>query len=74
MLRATTPIAEAAVSLHLAHCRPSTWCSQHAVCARADRRLCDPTEHVVDGTALRHREGNWCPIFVDARGAALEVA
>lgn len=74
MLRAVTPVAEAAAPLRLAHCAPSTWCNQRAVCARADRRLCDPHEHVVDGTALRHSSGNWCPIFVDVRGVALEAA
>lgn len=74
MLRATTPLAEAATPLHLARCKPSIPCSQAEHCARRDPALCDRRAATIDGTLLRHACGAFCPLFVDARGAALEVA
>lgn len=74
MLRATTPNAEAAVSLRLAHCAPAGWCEKRLRCARADRRLCDPEEQRIDGTAIRWPLGSGCPLFINARSAALETA
>lgn len=58
----------------LAPCSPSGDCLQAYRCARTDATRCDAHEHIVDGMALRHSSGSWCPIFVDARGALLEAA
>lgn len=71
MLRAAIPIAEAAVSLNLQRCVPESRCPQDATCARRDRKLCD-RRPPIDGTALH--VGEFCPLFVDARGVALEAA
>lgn len=68
MLRATIPI-EAAIPLHLQRCVPEGECKQ-THCARRDAALCD-RRRPIDGTALH--VGNFCPLFVDARGAALEL-
>lgn len=51
-------------------CEPSRPCPQHDVCSRPrelDARI------VIDGTIvwLAPRNGGWCPLFVDARAAAL---
>lgn len=72
MLRAAIPI-EAAVSLHLARCKPSVPCHQADHCARRDAALCDRRAAPIDGTLLRHACGTFCPLFVDARGTALET-
>lgn len=74
MLRATIPIAEAAVPLHLARCKPSVPCGQADHCARRVPALCDRRAATIDGTLLRHACGPFCPLFVDARGTALEAA
>jgi len=58
----------------LARCEPSACCPQSRACARCKSSLCDPLQQPVDGTVLRHRDGAWCPLFVDARGALLEAA
>jgi len=73
MLRAAIPI-EAAVPLHLARCKPSTPCGQAEHCARRDAALCDRRAAPIDGTLLRHACGAFCPLFVDARGTALEAS
>ena len=70
MLRAVIPI-EAATPLHLQRCVPEAHCPQAERCARRDALLCDH-RNPIDGTALR--VGAFCPLFVDARGVALEVA
>lgn len=70
MLRATIPI-EAATPLRLTECRPATFCCQSSRCARRDRALVDRRARPVDGTALH--VGVFCPLFVDARGVALEI-
>lgn len=74
MLRTPIPVAEAAVRLHMARCKPSVPCGQAEHCARRDPAVCDRRAAVIDGTLLRHACGPYCPLFVDARGAALEVA
>lgn len=70
MLRATTPL-EAAAPLHLQRCSPSATCPQSQRCARTDAALCD-RRNPIDGTALH--VGVFCPLFVDARGVALETS
>lgn len=70
MLRATNPI-EAATPLHLQRCSPVGACLQAQRCARTDVALCDH-RNPIDGTALH--VGIFCPLFVDARGVALEHA
>lgn len=69
MLRAVIPI-EAATPLHLQRCVPEQPCPQ-TNCARRDAALCDH-RNPIDGTAIH--VGQFCPLFVDARGVALEVA
>lgn len=69
MLRSTIPI-EAATPLHLQRCVPERACPQ-THCARRDATLCD-RRNPIDGTAIH--VGAFCPLFVDARGVALEVA
>lgn len=73
MLRFSTT-AETSTPLHLVPCSPSKPCPQSRTCARCDKALCDPGKRAIDAMVLRHRGGSWCPMFVDARGAALEAA
>ncbi len=54
-------------------CVPSACCHQAPDCARHFASLCSATEQPVDGSVLRHSSGAWCPMFVDARGAALHA-
>lgn len=70
MLRAAIPIAELAISLGLQRCSPSQACPQ-THCARRDPKLC-AIRRPIDGTVLR--VGAFCPLFVDARGVAMETA
>lgn len=54
-----------------ARCVPTTHCHQEHDCARRFESLCSTVEQPVDCSMLRHSAGAWCPMFVDARGAAL---
>ena len=58
----------------MARCEPSARCPQSRACARCQSSLCSETEQPIDGTVLRHSLGAWCPMFVDARGLALQEA
>lgn len=57
----------------VARCRPSVPCEQAEHCAHRDAALSD-RRATIDGTVLKHGNGVWCPLFVDARGAMLEAA
>lgn len=70
MLRAAIPI-EASVPLGLQRCAPEAHCDQYERCARRDAALCDH-RNPIDGTALWRLR--FCPLFVDARGVALEAS
>ncbi len=56
-----------------AQCIPERPCRQAAGCARCDPERCDPRQPPIDASWLKHSAGRWCPMFVDARGAALEL-
>jgi hypothetical protein len=57
-----------------AQCIPEGPCRQALDCARFNPMLCSPREQPIDGTKLKHCNGRWCPMFVDARGVTLEAA
>lgn len=57
-----------------AQCVPERPCRQQGACLRRDASRCDPEQSPIDASWLRHSGGVWCPMFIDARGSALEAA
>lgn len=69
-LTATSTRAHA-LPLDIARCVPSRECPQRCSCARANDWPDSDRLVMVDGSVAAHTEGNWCPMFIDARGVNL---